>query len=263
MAQPAHHSLRMTWLGHATALVELDGARVITDPVLRDRMGPLVRYAPPPSDAPLDGIDAVLLSHLHLDHADLPSLRRLGASTPVVAPRGAGSWLEARGLRDVHELGAGDETSIGPLTVTATHATHDGRRWPVGVRAQPIGLVVEGSRSVYFAGDTDLFPAMADLAGSIDLALLPVAGWGPTLGPGHLDPERAATAAALITPRLAIPIHWGTFGLWPRALRPSDPERPARGSAGLVARHAPDVDVRVLAPGERTEMPAPAAESAL
>ena len=89
-----------------------------------------------------------------------------------------------------------------------------------------------------------------------------MAGWGPTLGPGHLDPARAATAAALIAPRVAVPIHWGTLALWPRPLRAKDPERPAREFASLVAQHAPDVEVRVLAPGERTEMPLAAAESA-
>jgi L-ascorbate metabolism protein UlaG (beta-lactamase superfamily) len=236
--------------------------RVLTDPLLRDRIGPLVRVVPPPRVEDAAGLDAVLLSHLHYDHADLPTLARLGASTPVLAPRGAGPWLEAHGLRAVRELSAGEQTTMGPLTVIATPAVHDGRRRPLGVSAQPIGFVVRGSRSVYFAGDTDLFPGMADMTGAIDVALLPVSGWGPTLGAGHLDPPRAATAAALISPRLAVPIHWGTFALWPRPLRPADRERPARDFAALVARHAPGVDVRLLAPGERVEMPALVSEGA-
>jgi L-ascorbate metabolism protein UlaG (beta-lactamase superfamily) len=225
---------------------------VLTDPVLCDRIGPLVRVGPAPRQEDTEGIDAILLSHLHYDHTDLPSLARLGRSTPVIAPRGAGSWLEAQGLLDVRELTAGEEASIGSLTVTATRAVHDGRRRPLGPSAQPIGFVVRGSGCVYFAGDTDLFPEMADLAGELDVALLPVAGWGPTLGQGHLDPDRAAVAAALIAPRVAVPIHWGTIALWPHALRPSDPERPARDFAALVERHAPEVDVRVLMPGGST-----------
>jgi len=248
--------VELTWLGHATALVELDGVRALTDPVLRDRIGPLVRVAPPPRDEDVAGIGVVLLSHLHCDHADLPSLKRLGASTPVIAPRGAGAWLEAQGLRHVSELAPGEETTVGPLRVTATRAVHDARRWPlIGPAAQPIGFVMAGSRSVYFAGDTDLFPDMADLADSLDVALLPVSGWGPTLPAGHMGPDAAATAAALMRPRLAVPIHWGTFAL-PRPMRPTEPDLRPRDFAALVARHAPDVEVRVLEPGEWTGMPA-------
>lgn len=230
--------------------------------MLRDRIGPLVRVAPMRGDAGVDAIDAVLLSHLHYDHTDLPSLARLDGSAPVLAPRGAGAWLAAQGVHFVSELGLGEHASIGSLRVTATHAAHDGRRRPFGVTAQPVGFVLRGSQSVYFAGDTDLFPAMAELKGSIDLALLPVAGWGPTLGPGHLDPERAARAATLIAPRVAVPIHWGTMAPWPRALRPRDPEQPVREFAALVARHAPEVEVRVLAPGDSTEIGALASAAA-
>ena len=116
-----------------------------------------------PGDANPGRLDAVLLSHLHLDHADLPSLRQLGTSTRVLAPAGSGEWLRAQGMRHVEELRSGEDTSVGPLRVTATGALHDGHRWPFGVRARPIGFVIEGSGSVYFAGDTDLYPAMAHL----------------------------------------------------------------------------------------------------
>jgi L-ascorbate metabolism protein UlaG (beta-lactamase superfamily) len=207
-----------------------------------------------PAGAGTGELDAVLLSHLHFDHVDLPSLARLDPATPVLAPRGAGAWLEDQGLRRVTELAPGTSAAAGPLQVTATHAKHDGHRRPFGARAEPIGFVVRGSASAYFAGDTDLFHEMGDLAGSIDVALLPVAGWGPTLGPGHLDPGRAAQAAALIAPRVAIPIHWGTLALWPRFLRPSDPAGPPREFAELVSKHAPGVEVRVLAPGDATEL---------
>jgi L-ascorbate metabolism protein UlaG (beta-lactamase superfamily) len=248
----------VTWVGHATALLELDGVRLLTDPVLRDRMGPLTRIAAPASPAASEGIDAVLLSHLHADHADLPSLRRVGASTPIVAPRGAARWLGRHGLRDVHELSPGGQTHIGAVRVTATPARHGGSRWPLGAEVEPLGFVARGSRSCYFAGDTDLFAAMSELAGQIDLALLPVWGWGPKLGPGHLDPQRAAEAARLIAPKVAVPIHWGTFTLGFPARRPADPWRPARAFSALTAREAPAVEVRVLAPGERTELPADA-----
>jgi L-ascorbate metabolism protein UlaG (beta-lactamase superfamily) len=150
---------------------------------------------------------------------------------------------------------AGVEVEIGLLVVQATPAAHGGRRSPLGPAAAPIGFVIRGSRSVYFAGDTDLFPEMGTLAGSIDVALLPVSGWGPTLGPGHLDPERAAAATALIEPRLAVPIHWGTFALAWLARRADDPARPARSFAAQVATQAPRSATRVLQPGDRLELP--------
>src|SRR4051812_32269558 len=100
--------LAITWVGHATVLLELGGVRLLTDPVVRDRVGPLVRVAPAVSPEVLDGIDAVLLSHLHADHADIPSLERVG-SPLVVAPRGAAPWLRKRIAANVLEIGAGEE----------------------------------------------------------------------------------------------------------------------------------------------------------
>ena len=195
----------------------------------------------------------MLVSHLHFDHADLRTLRRIGA--PVLAPGGAGPWLRRHRLGEVRELGCGEETTVGDVRVRATPAAHDNRRHPLGPAADAVGFVVTGSRSVYFAGDTDLFAAMADLAGTIDLALIPVAGWGPTLGPGHLDPQRAAEAVAMIAPAVAVPIHWGTLALAHLARRLADRRAPAEAFAQATARLAPDVEVRVLAPGERTALP--------
>ena len=217
-------------------------------------MGLLRRVASPVARDATDGVDAVLLSHLHGDHVDTPSLRRVGSDVPVVGSPTAAAWLRRRGFSDVRELGAGGATRIGRVSIEATRAQHDGRRWPFGEQAAAVGFVVD---RVYFAGDTDLFPEMSDLAGRVDVALLPIWGWGPTLGPGHLDPERAAEAAATIRPRVAIPIHWGTLTpLWGRpkadALR-----RPADDFAAAVQRLAPDVAVRILEPGEREVVRAP------
>jgi L-ascorbate metabolism protein UlaG (beta-lactamase superfamily) len=142
--------------------------------------------------------------------------------------------------------------------VAAVPAEHDGRRHPLGPVADAIGFVVTGRHRIYFAGDTDVFDGMEQLAGTLDAALLPVWGWGPSLGAGHMDPEAAARAAAILRPRVAVPIHWGTF--FPAGLRRF------RGAALVeppheFARHAgtlaPDVDVRVLAPGEALALEAP------
>ena len=242
---------RITWLGHATVLIELDGVRLLTDPVLGRRVGPLVRVSGEAVDAAaLAPIDSVLLSHLHADHADLGSLRRLHA--PVIAPSGAGDWLRGAGIEVVREVSAGTEVSVGDVGVIATPALHDDRRRPLGRHADPVGFVAHGPLGVYFAGDTDLFEGMRELRGTVDVALLPVWGWGPSVGEGHLDPQRAAQAAAMIGPKLAIPIHWGTFALpW---ARDGGSDRHAREFAELAAELAPEVDVRVLLPGESAEL---------
>lgn len=239
-------------MGHATVLIELDGARLLTDPLVRRRVGPLVRVAPPVDPAATGGIDAVLLSHLHADHTQPASLRQVARACPVLAPSGARDWLRRHGVPDVRELREGDHEQVGRLRVTATGAVHNALRYPRGPSAQPVGFVVTGSRAVYFAGDTDIFAGMRDLNGTLDLALLPVWGWGSTLGPGHLDPARAAEAAELIEPRVAIPIHWGTFAL-PRPFRgKAASDRPAHEFQAQVKRRAPRVEVRLLRPGGRT-----------
>ena len=244
--------LGLTWVGHSTVLVEAAGARVLTDPALGQRVGVLRRVAPEPSAAVTDRVDAVLISHLHSDHVDLPSLRQIGSDVAIVAPPAAAEWLRARGFTAVSDAPAGASLDVAGLPVEAVPALHDGRRWPFGPDAAAVGFLIGGERPVYFAGDTDLFPEMHALAGRVAVALLPVWGWGPALGPGHLDPERAARAAALIGPEVAIPIHWGTLA--PPWGRPQADElsRPAREFAAAAARVAPAVEVRVLRPGERT-----------
>jgi len=189
-----------TYVGHATVLIEIDGTRLLTDPVLRPRIGPLVRHGPLPAPHVTAGLDAVLISHLHRDHADLASLRRLGRGTRLLVPPGSRRFFEHHGFSDVGELAPGDSSEVGRLTVTAVEADHEGGRRRGAPEVVPVGFTIAGSRSVYFAGDTDLFAGMNDLAPGLDLALLPVWGWGPTLGPGHLDPEGAARAAALPLP---------------------------------------------------------------
>jgi L-ascorbate metabolism protein UlaG (beta-lactamase superfamily) len=250
---------RIAFLGHATVLIEFDGVRLLTDPLLRGRVAHLRRQAPPVQEgvfAERARPDAVLISHLHHDHLDLASLRLLGLDVPLLVPAGAGELLRRRGFTDVSELRAGEVAGVGALIVAAVEARHDGRRHPGGMRAQTLGYVIRGRRTVYFAGDTELFDGMSeqmpDQSAQLDVALLPVAGWGSTLGPGHMDPLDAARAAQLLAPRIAIPIHWGT--LLPigvarrRRARLGDPPRLF---ARHVARLAPSVEVRILEPGQQ------------
>jgi L-ascorbate metabolism protein UlaG (beta-lactamase superfamily) len=232
-------------------LIEVGGVRLLTDPLLRDRVGHLRRQSATPAPGAAEGIHAVLVSHLHLDHLDAASMRRLPRDVAVIAPTGAGALLRRLGFARTTELRAGEQVEIEGVTVAAVPAVHDGRRHPLAPLAEAIGFVVTGGHRVYFAGDTDLFDGMEQLAGTLDAALLPVWGWGPSLGPGHMDPEGAARAAARLRPRVAVPIHWGTFfpaGL--ARLRGSVLVQPPREFARIAGKLAPGVDVRVLEPGQ-------------
>jgi L-ascorbate metabolism protein UlaG (beta-lactamase superfamily) len=259
----------ITYVGHATVLIEVAGTRVLTDPVLTSRLGILGRVGASVDPSHHAAVDLVLVSHLHQDHLHLPSLRRVGQEVRVVAPRGSGRFLARRGYHDVEEVVAGSTVVHGGVRVTATPALHDDRRWPrVGPRATPVGYVVEGDgSSTYFAGDTDLFPEMDLLAA--DVALLPVWGWGTGVGPGHLDPARAARALVALGSRYAVPIHWGT--LFPHQLHRARPrlrhhlERPPYEFAEHAAALGVATEVLVTRPGElvafgATAAPAPAGE---
>lgn len=208
---PADPSVEVAWIGHSTALIEAGGHRVMTDPLLTRRVAHLRRRRSLPAPD-VEEVDMVVLSHAHMDHLHLPSLKRFGPGTKFITPRGSGVLLRKAGFTEVTEVEVGDQIESGPVVVEAVRAAHKSGRGPHSrVEAQPIGYVVEtyGTR-VYFAGDTDLFEGMADLS-DIDVALLPIWGWGQSIGNGHLDPARAVEATGLIRPRIVVPIHWGTY----------------------------------------------------
>lgn len=239
--------LRLRYLGHGTVVLDLGGLRILTDPLLRPRLGPLERQVPPLGPGDYEGVDLVLVSHLHHDHLDPPSLAALAGAPTIVGPPGTGGLVDGH---PVAELTPGAELRLDGLRVVATPAAHSGFRPPVGPRSVALGFVLDdGRRRVYVAGDTDLFPAMATLR-PLDLAVLPIWGWGPRLGPGHLDPVRAARALTLLRPRRALPIHWGTY--WPRFTGRLGRERltgPAAEFLAAASALAPDVAVRPLVPG--------------
>jgi L-ascorbate metabolism protein UlaG (beta-lactamase superfamily) len=243
--------MRVTLIGHATVLVELDGIRILTDPLLRRRVG-VVLTSSRREGALAGELDAVLVSHFHRDHLDPASLALLEPDTTIVGPPGLARRLR-RLPNPVTEVEPGESVAIGPVTARATPARHG--RLPARFQPVTLGFVLLGSERIYFAGDTDLFPELADLAhDNLDVALLPVGGWGPRLGAGHLDPRRAAEAVRRIRPRIAVPIHWGFLRplgvgfLNPRYLTDAGP-----AFARLVGEIAPEVEVRVLAPGETLE----------
>jgi L-ascorbate metabolism protein UlaG (beta-lactamase superfamily) len=256
-ASRQHSAAHLTWLGHSTVLIDLDGVRLLTDPVLRSRVAHL-RRREQVDPAHYTNVDAVLVSHLHFDHLDPPSLERLGHGTQLVVPRGGGGLLRRRGFRRVVEVEAGEEIQIGALTVRSTYAKHNGTRLPFfGVSALTLGYTITGNCRIYFAGDTELFDGMAEIGRGLDVALVPIWGWGPTAGRGHLDPCRAAEALRLLRPLLAVPIHWGTyaplgFGRLQTALL-ADPVTAFRRHA---AELAPEVDVHVLDLGETLRLDA-------
>jgi L-ascorbate metabolism protein UlaG (beta-lactamase superfamily) len=259
------------FLGHSTVRVELAGRTVLTDPLLTRGVGPLRRVVPVPDPAAWAGVDVVLISHLHGDHLHLPSLRLLGPGVRIVVPRGAGSWLRRRGFAHVTELGAGESVHDGDLRITGIRAEHSGHRFGPRITHGPdtdaVGHLLEGGGStVYVSGDTTLHDSMPLLGRrDVDVALLPVWGWGPNLGPGHLDPVEAAEAVALIRPRFAVPVHWGTLtvaGIGPRSPLGARMRRllvePPRTFAAEVAGRGLATTVLVTEPGAPVRRPTPA-----
>jgi L-ascorbate metabolism protein UlaG (beta-lactamase superfamily) len=253
MIKGNYHSngqLNLTYTGHSTVLIEIDGVRLLTDPLLRRRVAHLGRLvdAPNMSDWRLD---AVLISHMHWDHLDLPSLRLLGYETHLIVPRGAGRYLRNKGFRSVEEIDRYETTSVGGVNIMATPAKHPGNRPFFGPTVKSLGYLIQGSQEIYFAGDTDLFPEMEALGDDIDVALLPVWGYGPTLGAGHLDPYRAAKSLPSVAPRVAVPIHWGTYCpigmVWMQMAFLHFPPRMFEEHARIIA---PEVQIEILEPGQ-------------
>ena len=245
----------VSYYGHATVGIELAGVQVLTDPMLTQRVAIIRRVGTRPQ-VPRDVTRLVLISHAHHDHLDRESLRRAGSEVRLVVPVGLGGLVSGWGFGDVTELPVGGSLRHGEVVITSVRAVHSGRRVPFGPSAEAIGYVISGGgRTIYFAGDTDLFDEMTDIGRlGLDLALLPVWGWGPRLGPGHLNPARAAEAVEILRPALAVPIHWGT--LWPIAMRwrRHALTEPPLEFVAEVERRALDSRVAILAPGETLDL---------
>ncbi|MGI9155338.1 MAG: MBL fold metallo-hydrolase [Marmoricola sp.] len=213
--------LAVTWWGHSSMSIELDGIRVATDPLLTRRLFHLRRPTPvPPPEAAR--ADVVLISHLHRDHLHLPSLRRFDPTVPVVVPRGTGALFKGLGRSSLVEVAPGDGLEVAGVQLQVLPARHDGRRsiWEKSaVPALGFRLAARGS-SCWYPGDTGVRDDFADVA-PVDLAAVPIGGWGPSLGEEHLDPVEAAAAVAEVGARWALAVHYGTF--WPMTLRQLKP----------------------------------------
>jgi L-ascorbate metabolism protein UlaG (beta-lactamase superfamily) len=249
---------RITWIGHATFLVQLEGLTFITDPILGELPGFVARNVPPGVRAEdLPRIDAALVSHDHYDHLDLPTLKRLHA--PVYAGLGVKRLLEREGLVAA-ELGWWGRAKLGDVAVTFVPAQHWSRRGIADANRRLWGgFVLEGrSATVYHAGDTAAFAGFAEIGRRfrVDAALLPIGAYDPPwfMSSQHMNPEEALDAFAALGARTLFPMHWGTFRLTDEPLG----EPPRRLEAERARRGVPAERVRLLAIGETAEVRAPA-----
>ena len=219
--------LRVTWLGHSTVLLELDGLRVLTDPVFGDRASPL-KFAGPkrfhPVPARLDELpplDLVLLSHDHYDHLCRTTMEALAKQTvPIVTALGVGARLEAMGIAHdrITELDWDESVELKGLRLTATPSQHFSGR---GVHDRNSTLwaswvIQTANKKVFFSGDTGLTDQFKDIGakhGPFDLVMLEVGAWHPSWGTIHLGPENALKAFQMLGGGTLLPVHWGTFNL--------------------------------------------------
>jgi L-ascorbate metabolism protein UlaG (beta-lactamase superfamily) len=223
--------LRLTWLGHSTVIVELEGVRLLTDPVWGPRASPFAnvgpaRFHPPPlALADLPPLDAIVISHDHYDHLDYPTIRALvagegGFTGPFITPLGVGAHLEAWGVPKARivEVDWHDEVRVGDVKVVATPAQHfSGRRALDRNKTLWAGFAFLGaSHRVFFSGDTGLTEEHRQIGldyGPFDVAMFEIGAYHPSWGDIHMGPDNALVAKEWIRAKALLPIHWSTFSL--------------------------------------------------
>jgi L-ascorbate metabolism protein UlaG (beta-lactamase superfamily) len=256
--------LAVTWFGHSTALLEVDGHRVLVDPVWSERVSPSPKVGPrrlhevPAPVASLPQVDAVLISHDHYDHLDLPTVRALvrGQSAPFVVPIGIGAHLRGWGVPEdrIVELEWDTATTVGGLTLTCTEARHfSGRSFARDTTLWSSWVVAGPRHRVFFGGDTGYTPAFAGIGarlGPFDLTLLPIGAYNEAWRAVHMDPEEALRAHGDLGGQVLVPVHWATFNLgfhrWAEPVQ--------RLAAGAIRG---GVQLVVPRPGERVDVLAP------
>jgi len=221
-------ALRVTWLGHSTMLVEIDGALILTDPVFGLRaspfgwMGPKRFHAPPIEPENLPPLDLILVSHDHYDHLDFPTIKRLASrDTPWVTSLGVGAHLERWGVPSerITELDWWQSLEVAGLEVTACPCRHFAGRGPSASRATFwSSWAMRGPKhSVWFSGDTGIWnEAWDEIAarfGGFDLSMIEIGAFHPAWGSIHLGPENALLTHQRVKAKTMMPVHWGTFSL--------------------------------------------------
>jgi L-ascorbate metabolism protein UlaG (beta-lactamase superfamily) len=256
--------LRATWIGHASTLVEIDGRRILFDPVFSERCSPSTLFGPrrfhpaPLALADLPPIDAVMISHDHFDHLDMVTATTLaGRGTHYVVPLGIGAHLEAWKIPagQITELDWWQTTTTAGLSITSTPARHYSGRNPLrSDQALWSSWVVAGSaHKVYFSGDTGYFDGFAAIGakhGPFDLTLIKIGASDPTWIDIHMSPEQAVQAHQDLGGKLLLPVHWGTFNLAFHAWN-----EPAQRAAAAAAKAG--VAIAIPQPGQFVEPTAP------
>ena len=268
-ATPPATGLRITWLGHSTILVEIDGHRFLTDPVWGPRSSPLSwlgprRWYPPPlalEDVPK--LDAVILSHDHYDHLDHPTITRMKDwDTTFIVPLGVGAHLVYWGVPEsrIVELDWWDRTRVGGIEVVCVPARHASGRTFFDIDSTLwAGYAFLGpAHRAYFSGDTGLFPALRDIGerlGPFDVTMIEAGAYGRHWPDWHLGPEQAVRAHAMVRGRVMLPIHWGLFNLayhgWTEPIERVLAAAKADGATLLVPRPGQSIEPQAPPPFER------------
>lgn len=229
---PPAGGLRVTWIGHSSILIEIDGKIILTDPVWGNRVsfsswfGPKRFFQPPLPLKELPTPDAVIISHDHYDHLDKSTIKFFaGTAVPFICSKGVGKQLQQWGIQKklITELDWGDNTAVGnDCTVTATPSRHFSGRGITG-RNETLwsSFVIKGKEhNIFFGADSGWFPgfeAIGDAFGPFDLTMLEIGAYGQYWPDIHMGPDHASNAHLALKGELMMPIHWGTFNLAPHA----------------------------------------------